>query len=190
MSGSGRVRLAMCTMMVRWFAFGESERLENSMAQIKRFKRVAVDGKSGRFEAEKYLAEWHAGAADKAMDKQEYDVRVRTRRGRKKPVRREGSYLDPTCDSNSEEGCDLPQVADKAREEYAKGRDMRAAATAAATTKCTAQLWTRKKRRTGSYLDMNFDARGRSSSEMGVQLFNGQEEECDDLCYTNVTGHQ
>ena len=66
----------------------------------------------------------------------------------------------------------MPQVADKAREECAKGRDMRVAATAAATTKCTAQLWARNERRTGSYLDMNFDVRGRSGSEMGVQLFN------------------
>ena len=81
--------------------FGESERLENSMAQIQRFKRIAVDGKSGRFEAEKHLAEWHAGAADRGRDKQEYDVRVRTRRGRKKLVRREGAYLDPTCDNSS-----------------------------------------------------------------------------------------
>ena len=66
---------------------------------------------------------------------------------------------------------------------------MRAAVTAAAATKCTAQLWARKERRTSSYLLLS-DARGRSGSEMGVQLFNGQEEECDDLCYTNVTGHQ
>ena len=85
----------------------------------------------------------------------------------------------------------MAQVADKAREEYAKGRDMRAAVTAAAATRCTAQLWARKERRTGSYLNMNFDDRGRTGSEWGpVQLVNDQEEECHDLCYMNVTGYQ
>ena len=74
------------------------------MAQIQRFKRIAVDGKSGRFEAENHLAEWHAGAADSARDEQEYDVGVRTRRGRKKLVQREVAYLDLTCDNSSEEG--------------------------------------------------------------------------------------
>ena len=71
---------------------------------------------------------------------------------------------------------------------------MRAAVTAAAATKCTAQLWARKERRTGSYLNMNFDDRRARRTctgfEMGVQLVNDQEEECDDLCYTNITGYQ
>ena len=125
---------------------GENERLQGSMVQMQRFKRIAADGKSGKFEAEKHLAEWHAGAADRARDRRVYGEERRARQARSKQLcrRREGAYADPSCDSSSEECYDLPQLADKAREEYAKGRGMRAAVTAAAATRCTAQLWTRK----------------------------------------------
>ena len=58
---------------------GENERLQGSIAQMRRFKRVALDGKSGRFEAEKHLAEWHAGAADRARDMQVYGEENRAR---------------------------------------------------------------------------------------------------------------
>ena len=96
MSGSGGGAVSDVYYDGVMVCFGESERLVNGMAQIQRFKWIAVDGKSGRFGmTERHLAEWHTGAADKARDKQEYDVRVRARRGRKKLVRREGAYFGP-----------------------------------------------------------------------------------------------
>ena len=164
---------------------GEKQRLAVSKKQIEVFRRVAVDGRSGRFEAERQAA----GAADRARDKQEYDVRVRVRRGRNKLVRREGAYLDPTCDSSSDEYCESQQVhvADKARGDYAKGRGMRAAATAAAATKCTAQMWARKERREVLKGNVRKDRKlSDGNLKMGVQLVNDQEE-CYGLCYTNVT---
>lgn len=109
--------------------FGEEQRMESSMEQMSRFRKIAVDGKSGRFESEKHLAEWHAGSADRARDRKVYDAERRAR----------------------------------------------------------------KERRTGSYLNMDFDDCGRTGFDMGVQLVNGQGEDCDDfmddLCYTNVTGY-
>ena len=72
---------------------GENQRLAASKKQIERFRRIAVDGKSGRVESEKRLAEWHVGAADRARDKQVYGEEVRAWQARKRLVRREGARL-------------------------------------------------------------------------------------------------
>ena len=119
------------------------------MLKMQAVDKLALDGKSGRFEAEKHLAEWHAGAADRAKDMQVYGEERRARQARKKLVRRQGACADPSCDSSSEECCGLLQSADGAAEEYARGRNMRAAATAAASTRCAAQMWAIIKRRNG-----------------------------------------
>jgi hypothetical protein len=78
---------------------GENERLQASIAQMQRFKRVALDGKSGRFEAEKHLAEWHAGAAERARDKQVYGEERRARQVRRRQV----GYTDDLSSSEEEE---------------------------------------------------------------------------------------
>ena len=46
--------------------------MENSVPQMNNFKMVAVDGKGERFQAEKCAAEWHAGAAGRARDRDNY----------------------------------------------------------------------------------------------------------------------
>ena len=48
---------------------GEKQRLAASKKQIEVFRRVAVDGKSGRLEAERHATEWTAGATDRARDR-------------------------------------------------------------------------------------------------------------------------
>ena len=178
---------------------GENERLQGSIAQMQRFKRVALDGKSGRFEAEKHLAEWHASATERARDMQVYGEERRARQARKKLVRRQGACADPSCDSSSEECCGLLQSVDGAAEEYARGRNMRAAATAAAATRCTAQMWARKEKR-------KVMKQAAESSVMGVQLVTDPEDwrvgydermskyfcdtesdDIDDVCYSNAT---
>ena len=92
----------------------------------------------------------------------------------------------------------LLQLADEAREECARGRNMQAA-TAAAATRCTAQMWARKEKR-------KVMKQAAESSVMGVQLVTDPEDwrvgydermskyfcdtesdDIDDVCYSNAT---
>ena len=130
-------------VMVR---FGEKVRMEGTLKQIEVFKKTAIDGKADRFQAEKYTAGAADRRAERARARQVGEVGVRARLGRKKLVRRGGACVDPSYGS-SQGGCPDWLQLDMAREEYAKGRNMRAAATAATASKCTAQIWARKQRR-------------------------------------------
>ena len=60
---------------------GEGGRMERSETQIEGFRRIAVDGKERRFQAEKRAAEWKKGAAVRAKARQVGDE-VRARRNR------------------------------------------------------------------------------------------------------------